>query len=262
MTDDQIKYMANRFLAWRLPADFLPDNGISYARPNYAPSVDATPVGTNLLNATQAEAMVRFIVEGLAQPPAATVEAVELLPCPFCGGDSHLGGGTDGSFVNCTDCLASTNILRPEGQTDSDAIAHWNRRASLTTQAVEPEEAGSDCFNCNKAIRVGQVVLPWNDACDCHANCAAPYALDYVRQEGDPEPVVLVGSPMQYLKLPAVVEQQNIRKALNTLIITVNAADELIERAYGTGNPEVWKGRMDKCIEARAFLSTVKGEWL
>ena len=65
MTDDQIKYMANRFLGWRLPADFHPDNGISYQRPNYAPEVDATPVGTNLFTATQAEAMVRHMAEGM-----------------------------------------------------------------------------------------------------------------------------------------------------------------------------------------------------
>ena len=69
MTDDQIKHMANRFLGWKLPQNFHPDNGISYQRPNYHPSVDATPVGTNLLTATQAEAMVRYMAEGLPTRP-------------------------------------------------------------------------------------------------------------------------------------------------------------------------------------------------
>lgn len=68
MTDEQIKHMANRFLAWRLPSDFNPDGGISYQRPNYAPSVDASPVGTNLFTATQAESMVRHMLEGLPAP--------------------------------------------------------------------------------------------------------------------------------------------------------------------------------------------------
>lgn len=66
MTDDQIKYMVNRFLSWRLPRDFNPDGGISYKRPNYHPSVDATPFGTNLFDANQADEMVRYMVEGLS----------------------------------------------------------------------------------------------------------------------------------------------------------------------------------------------------
>lgn len=65
MTNDQIKHMVDRFLQWRFPPNFNPDGGISYTRPNYAPEVDATPVGTNLLDAEQAEAMIRHIVEGL-----------------------------------------------------------------------------------------------------------------------------------------------------------------------------------------------------
>ena len=65
MTEEQIKHMAGRFLMWRLPKNFHPDNGISYTRPNYAPAVDATPCGTNLFDSTQALEMVRYMVEGL-----------------------------------------------------------------------------------------------------------------------------------------------------------------------------------------------------
>jgi Lar family restriction alleviation protein len=54
--------------------------------------------------------------------------ATELKPCPFCGGEAALGGGPDGAFVNCTDCLASTNVLHPHGDTDDEAIAAWNTR--------------------------------------------------------------------------------------------------------------------------------------
>ena len=65
MNDTQIKHMVDRFLGWKLPKNFSPDAGISYTRPNYAPEVDATPSGTNLFDATQADAMVRYMVEGL-----------------------------------------------------------------------------------------------------------------------------------------------------------------------------------------------------
>ena len=62
MTDEQIKHLVGRFLRWHLPAEFRPDAGISFqhTHPNHP-----WPSGTNLLDATQAEAMVRHMVEGL-----------------------------------------------------------------------------------------------------------------------------------------------------------------------------------------------------
>ncbi len=69
MTPKQIKHMVNRFLMWKLPPDFNPDGGISATRPNYAPGVTWEPSGTNLFDATQAEAMVRYMIEGM--PPTA-----------------------------------------------------------------------------------------------------------------------------------------------------------------------------------------------
>ena len=65
---DHIKQMVNRFLAWRLPSDFVPDNGISFKQVVYqgmSPENQAAhwPVGTNLFNYTQAEAMVRHLIQ-------------------------------------------------------------------------------------------------------------------------------------------------------------------------------------------------------
>lgn len=66
MTEAQIKHMVSRFLGWTLPANFNPDAGISYQRPNY-PVSHPGPSGTNLLDATQAEAMVRHMIAGLPE---------------------------------------------------------------------------------------------------------------------------------------------------------------------------------------------------
>ena len=69
MTDDQIKHMVNRFLTWKLPDTFNPDGGIIYEGPvgnagtPYEYRRDTR--GTNLLDATEAEAMVRHMIEGL-----------------------------------------------------------------------------------------------------------------------------------------------------------------------------------------------------
>lgn len=65
VADHQIKQMVDRFLAWKLPADFSPDCGISFTpycsgSPAYPRMCE--PVGTNLFTATQAEAMVRHML--------------------------------------------------------------------------------------------------------------------------------------------------------------------------------------------------------
>lgn len=68
MTEEQIKYMANRFLGWKLPHDFDPDCGISFdpiANKGHEFERRREPIGTNLFTAIQAEAMVRFMAEGL-----------------------------------------------------------------------------------------------------------------------------------------------------------------------------------------------------
>ena len=76
MTEEQIKHMTERFLTWRLPENFNPDAGISFkAEYNDSPGVMKAlgltepmrhePVGTNLLDYTQAESMVRHMIEGM-----------------------------------------------------------------------------------------------------------------------------------------------------------------------------------------------------
>lgn len=68
MTDDQIKHMVNRFLGWKLPENFHPDAGISFEpRFNIGTPYEMkhNPSGTNLFDADQAEAMVRYMLDGL-----------------------------------------------------------------------------------------------------------------------------------------------------------------------------------------------------
>lgn len=68
MRDNQIKHMVDRFLGWKLPENFNPDGGISFRKmsnENTPWPRKNEPVGTNLLDATQAEEMIRFIVEGM-----------------------------------------------------------------------------------------------------------------------------------------------------------------------------------------------------
>lgn len=57
---DGVKHMVERFLGWELPKDFAPDGGIKVE------SNHMRPTGTNLFTATQAEAMVRYMINGIA----------------------------------------------------------------------------------------------------------------------------------------------------------------------------------------------------
>ena len=72
MTDEQVEQMVQRFLSWKLPEDFRPDNGISFepffnveynAKHGYTPQRHE-PCGTNLLGYTQAKSMVLHMIGG------------------------------------------------------------------------------------------------------------------------------------------------------------------------------------------------------
>jgi hypothetical protein len=88
MTEDQIKHMVNRFLGWRLPENFSPDNVISFnpiAGEHGPHPFRRTPSGTNLFDAMQADAMVRYMVEGLPAPASGNAqEAVTSTERPDC----------------------------------------------------------------------------------------------------------------------------------------------------------------------------------
>lgn len=63
-SDEQIKQMVDRFLGWRLPDDFRPDGGIQfepYGNVGTPHEYKREPTGTNLLDAQQAEDMIRFL---------------------------------------------------------------------------------------------------------------------------------------------------------------------------------------------------------
>ena len=77
LTDVQIKHMVDRFLGWKLPESFSPDGGVSFKRTfnDHLPTPTKNePSGTNVFDAEQATAMVRYMVDGL--PKATTTPTV------------------------------------------------------------------------------------------------------------------------------------------------------------------------------------------
>lgn len=90
MSEENIKRMVERFLQWKLPEDFSPDCGISFKsefNEHTAHPMKNKPTGTNLFNAAQAEAMIRFITDEFntaasIQKIADDIQALKLHPAP------------------------------------------------------------------------------------------------------------------------------------------------------------------------------------
>jgi hypothetical protein len=135
LTDAQIKYMARRILGWRLPENFHPDAGISF-NPVFNKGTryegKHKPIGTNLFDADQAEAMVRYMAEGLPSAIAAMGHT------PPSGEDGDLverlrrkmqrlpaqGGGTISSDGTATSYITDDGmrLVNPDGPAAADRI--------------------------------------------------------------------------------------------------------------------------------------------
>lgn len=77
-----IDEMVNRFLCWKLPADFAPDAGISFQAEYNAeymakqgkPPCRHEPTGTNLFHAVQARQMIEHLLGVVTETPNAGLE--------------------------------------------------------------------------------------------------------------------------------------------------------------------------------------------
>lgn len=88
--EPQVEHMVQRFLTWRLPEDFNPDNGISFKptfNDHFPEPMKCNPVGTNLFDYTQTKAMVRHMLEGMSAPAlaASPSPAQPRIACGGCG---------------------------------------------------------------------------------------------------------------------------------------------------------------------------------
>lgn len=64
MNKTMIDKMVDRFLGWKLPEDFAPDSYVTFDREKAKQNPNFWPVGTNLLTAEQARAMIAHMLAG------------------------------------------------------------------------------------------------------------------------------------------------------------------------------------------------------
>ena len=84
-----------------------------------------------------------------------------LLPCPFCGSYNNSFGSKGGYhyFINCCDCLASTNVLIDDFKaTKEEAIEVWNARAA------PPEWLPIESAQFDSVILTYSPANDWNSA--------------------------------------------------------------------------------------------------
>lgn len=151
MTDEQIKHMASRFLAWDLPEDFHPDAGINFepvGNAGTAYEYRYNPIGTNLFTATQAEAMVRHMVEGLATPEMTTEEREQIVRETLEAAKAALPkeGRTPWSWGEkyvLENCHAAIDALMPKPVGSAEALVE------------KYEQAYTDTSKVNHAVRIG-----------------------------------------------------------------------------------------------------------
>lgn len=87
MRDDQIKHMVDRFLGWKFPESINPDGGLSFDFRVHK------PVGTNLLSATEADAMVRYMIEGMPGAGFSESWCGKMAGLEEAAGDPEIGAG-------------------------------------------------------------------------------------------------------------------------------------------------------------------------
>lgn len=121
----------------------------------------------------------------------------------------------DGSCDLCETSNPAPERTGPTDATDADiaygknfieAVAHYALLAS-------GREQGPPCENCGKPVEAGQVVIPWDDAGEMHANCDRPFDLHVEPCADTPSPVVLLGSPMRQIPLAALAQLPSNRPA-------------------------------------------------
>lgn len=68
----------------------------------------------------------------------------KLSACPFCGGKPSIHGNFEYGFLIAHLCANGTNSFRYASNTESDAEAMWNRRATPPAPEAVPERGGQE----------------------------------------------------------------------------------------------------------------------
>jgi hypothetical protein len=147
--------MARRFLGWRLPENFHPDAGISF-NPVFNKGTryegKHKPIGTNLFDADQAEAMVRYMAEGLPSAIAAMGHT------PPSGGDGELVRDLHRHAFDDCGCIPPRTHIAVQA---ADRLTALLSDVGVLREALEPFARYCELNDC--AERDGNIEVPISD---------------------------------------------------------------------------------------------------
>lgn len=191
LTEEQIKYMVDRFLGWRLPENFNPDAGISFKREfneHTSHPMKHEPTGTNLFDATQAEAMVRYLVDGmpdvaqLTAPSEREAQLIELIrnmtfdKCPYCLGSTRNKHNPTCpvayALADCSSAFPSERLIEKLSEEIERLKSAYEVLASTIT---ERDSRG------RRLRRVEELLATWQKRRDMNGDCTRLYAIDELK---------------------------------------------------------------------------------
>ena len=162
-------------------------------------------------------------------------EALELLPCPFCGGKAELVEGDECAYVQCLDMkMHRAMFVDGDNAAGLEAAEQWNRRAALAA-APQPDPVDREKL-------VGLI----EEASDAWA---APGFVMGSRAEAIADALLAAG-----LRLPGAVQPDE------TLAWAVVGDDGLLKHATGNGCnlAKQWAGPRDSVV--RVAIRRVEDE--
>jgi hypothetical protein len=142
MDENQIKHMVERFLAWKLPQNFNPDGGISFepiGSRGTQYEFKREPSGTNLLDGTQAKAMVLHMLEGLPDATRQAERIAELERALADETEACARVAEDAIFCRCCYAVFVTSDGHPKPECtrpDWDAATGIEIAAAIRSRAV------------------------------------------------------------------------------------------------------------------------------
>jgi hypothetical protein len=175
-TPDLIRTLASRFCAWPLPRDFAPDGGCTFAPP--ANPNHPWPVGTNLLTVSQAEEMLRFVLDDATVEQSSKVHDHQRTSTPVGVGETRYlitkGGAyyrpkaqgytrdkSEAGRYTLTEAIRHSHPNGPDGP--RDGIAY--ELAPAGEHQTPPDWAIAEAHGDYEAVYM-QGELKWAEVCD------------------------------------------------------------------------------------------------
>ena len=139
--EEVLKIAVDRFLGWKLPADFSPDGGISFK------SGVCETIGTHLFTAQQANEMLKYVLEEALASSIAEVINTEKISAEFESFDSFFAGLSMQDeknamklyekYIRSFFATSIAQALAEERERVREYLSHYKTKSDCCSQTVD-----------------------------------------------------------------------------------------------------------------------------